>query len=254
MRIAITRPPSAAIERCELTHLERVPISRLRAEAQHHAYEDALRGLGTEVHSLPAEPELPDAVFVEDVAVVVDECAIITRPGAATRRPECDSVARALAPFRDLNFIAAPGTLDGGDVLVLGRRVYVGLTPRTNRDAVQQLESLLGRHGYTATAVDVSGCLHLKSAVTQVAGDLLLVQPAWVDASQFPGFRALAVAPDEPHGANALRVGDTVFVQPAFPRTHDRLEAAGVRTTLLDHSELAKAEGALTCCSILFER
>ena len=254
MYIAITRRPSAAIERCELTHLERVPISLAVAEAQHEAYEAALRALGVEVHALPAEPELPDAVFVEDVAVVTDECAVITRPGAASRRSECASVARALAPYRELHHIAAPGTLDGGDVLVLGRGVFVGLTPRSSRDAVRQLEALLGRHGYTVTAVAVSGCLHLKSAVTQVARDLLLVQPAWVDASQFPGCRAIAVAPDEPHGANTLRVGETVFVQPAFPRTRERLEAEGLRTALLDHSELAKAEGALTCCSIVFER
>ena len=253
MLIAITRGLSAAIERCELTHLEREPISLAVAEAQHEAYEAALRALGASVRALPAEPDLPDAVFVEDAAVVTPECAIITRPGAASRRAECESVARALAPYRELHHIAAPGTLDGGDVLIVGRRVFVGLTPRSNRDAVHQLGDRLGRHGYSVMTVAVNGCLHLKSAVTQVAEGTLLVNPAWVNPAQLPGARCIEIDPTEPFAANALLLRGTVLIQPAFPRTRERLEAAGIPTLACDQSELAKAEGGLTCCSILFE-
>ena len=133
--IAITRPVSETIDRCELTNLERVPINLKRAIFQHQAYEETLRTLGVEVLALPEEPDLPDAVFVEDAAVVLDECAIITRPGADSRLPETESVARALAPYRTLYSIQAPGRLDGGDVLVAGKQIWVGLATRSNQSA-----------------------------------------------------------------------------------------------------------------------
>ena len=145
--IAITRPVSPTIERCELTALERVPIDLQRANAQHHEYVEALKSLGVEVLALPEDPDLPDAVFVEDTAVVLDECAILTRPGADSRKPETESVARALAPYRRLYPIQAPGTMDGGDVLVVGKRIWVGLATRSNHSAIDQMQAFLEPYG-----------------------------------------------------------------------------------------------------------
>ena len=251
MPIALTRKVSPALARCELTHLARSPIDVELAAAQHEAYERTLSKLGCWVVSLPAAPDLPDSVFVEDTAVVVDEVAVITRPGAWSRRPETAAVAAVLAKYRPIVAIEAPGTLDGGDVLRLGRRVLVGVTSRTNREGIAQLGALLAPHGYTVEAVRVSGCLHLKSAVTQVTPDAVLVNPAWVDAAGFPGFAVIEVDAGEPHAANALMVDDAVVYPEAFPKTAARLDRAGARIVAVDVSELAKAEGAVTCCSVL---
>ena len=253
MLTAVTRRVSPAIVRCELTHLERRAIDVERAEGQHRAYEALLAGLGCTVHSLPAEPDLPDSVFVEDAAVVLPELAVITRPGAPSRRPETAGVAAALAPYRTLARIEPPGTLDGGDVLAAGRRVFVGRSTRSDAEGVAQLRRLLEPHGYTVESVEVRGCLHLKSAVTQVASDAMLVNPAWVDTAAFGAWRLVEVDTAEPFAANALLVAGRAVYPEAFPRTRARLAAAGVEVAAVDVSELAKAEGAVTCCSLVFE-
>ncbi len=253
MRIAITRKVSRSIVNCELTHLDRMPIDVEQARQQHRNYEEALQGLGLAVLSLPEEPNLPDSVFVEDCAIVLDECAIITRPGAESRRPETASIAVALAPYRKLFTIQTPGTVDGGDVLTLGKNIYVGLTTRSNRFAIDQVQECLRPYGYTLHGVPVSGCLHLKSAVTQVAEDTLLINPGWVDKEIFPHMDFIEIDPTEPYAANALKIGQSVIYQPAFPKTIERLVAAGIHPILVDQSELAKAEGALTCCSLVFK-
>jgi dimethylargininase len=249
---AITRAVSRSITQCELTHLERVPIDLERAREQHRAYENALRSLGVDVHPLPEEPDLPDSVFVEDTAIVLDECAVITRPGAESRRPETGSVALALAGDRELIVIQAPGTVDGGDVLLLDRTIYVGLTSRSETSAIRQMQAGLAPYGYQVVGVPVTGCLHLKSAVTRAARDLLLVNPAWVETDRFPGFRFLEVDPSEAYAANILTVADVALYQPVFPQTLKKLEAARIPLVLVDASELGKAEGALTCCSLIY--
>jgi dimethylargininase len=253
MLIALTRAVSPSIGRCELLHVAREPIDVARAAQQHREYEQALVRAGCRVEHVPAEPGLPDAVFVEDAAVVVDELAVLTRPGAASRRPEVASVAAALAPYRPLEAIEAPGTLDGGDVLVLGKQVYVGLGGRTNAEGVRQLTQLLAPHGYQVRTVEPCGCLHLKSAVTRVGDSIVLVNPAWIDARVFAGVECLEIEPAEPHAANALLVGDTVLAGAQYPRTRDRLDAHGLDVQTIDLSELAKAEGALTCCSVILD-
>ncbi len=253
MRIAITREVSPAIGRCELTHLERQPIDVELARAQHRAYQACLAGLGCRVETLPAAPELPDSVFVEDVAVVLDELAILTRPGAESRRPEVAAIAEALRPYRPLHAIQAPGTVDGGDVLRVGRCLYVGLSSRSNAAAIEQMREVLAPHGYTVQGVPVAGCLHLKSAVTQVAEATLLINRAWVDPAAFAGLELIEVDPAEPYAANALRVGEELIYPAAFPATRRRLEARGLTVHTVDVSELAKAEGAVTCCSLVFE-
>jgi len=253
MLIAITRAVSRSIVNCELTHLERLPIDLERARLQHLAYEETLRDLGVKVHCLPEEPHLPDSVFVEDTAIVLDECALLTRPGADSRQPEVESIARALAPYRKLFNILAPGRLDGGDVLTVGKRIFVGLSSRSNQVAIDQIQVFLKPFGYTVKSARVTGCLHLKSAVTQVAEGTLLVNPVWVDKTNFPGMRFIEIDPSEQYGANALMVGGRVLTQPAYSKTRARLEAAGIDPLLVDQSELGKAEGALTCCALIFE-
>jgi len=254
MRIAITRQISPRFNECELTHLDRQPIDLDLARAQHHQYEAALRELGCEVISLPPEPDLPDSVFVEDAALVFDEVAVITRPGADSRKPEAESIARALSPYRAMFTIEAPGTMDGGDVLRVGKTVYVGLSSRSNRSGVEQLQGILAPHGYTVKGVEVTGCLHLKSAVTQVSEDTLLINPAWVDRSIFGAMKFIEVDESEPSAANAVWIGGTVLYPSSFPKTRQRLEEAGLRLKIVDASEVAKAEGAVTCCSLIFRR
>ncbi len=252
MLIAITREVSPAITNCELTHLAREPINVERARAQHCQYEELLTELGCKLVRLPAEPALPDSVCVEDTAIVLDELAVITRPGAESRRAETGSVAEVLKPYRKLAHIEPPGTLDGGDVLQVGKTLYVGLSKRSNSQAIEQLHRIVAAFGYSVIAVELHDCLHLKSAVTQVGENTLLVNKAWVDAPVFHRFRLIDVALSEPFAANALLVGDTVIYPAAFPQTLERLEAQGIKVRTVDASELAKAEGGVTCCGLTF--
>jgi dimethylargininase len=253
MYIAITRGLSPSIHQCELTHLARVPIDFEKACQQHQTYEAVLKSLGVEIHSLPAEPRLPDSVFVEDTAVVLDECAIITRPGAESRRAETPSIAAALAPYRKLGQIQPPGQIDGGDVLCIGQRIYIGLSSHSNENAVSQMRGWLEPLGYRFQIVTIAECLHLKSAVTQVADHTLLINPTWVAKAEFADMDFIDVDPSEPSAANALLIGDSVVYQPSYPRTCARLVKAGLSVIPADTSELAKAEGALTCCSLIFQ-
>jgi dimethylargininase len=249
---ALIRSVSPAMARCELTHLARSPIDVALAEHQHAAYSHALATLGCRLLELPSEPDLADSVFVEDTAVALDEIAVLTRPGAASRQPEVDSVAAVLGLWRPCVRIESPGTLDGGDVLRVGRDLYVGQSGRSNAAGIAQLAAAVVPHGYRVVPVPVRGCLHLKSAVTLVAPDTLLVNDECVDRGHWPGLRFVAVAPAEPHAANALLVGDSVIHPASEVRTRERLEAAGVRVVPLDVSEVQKAEGGVTCCSVLF--
>jgi dimethylargininase len=242
---------SPAFAACELTHLARVPIDVEVARGQHRAYEQALIDAGCLVERLDTAPDMPDSVFVEDIAVVFDELAIITRPGAESRRREAPAVVEALAPYRLLHVIEPPGTVDGGDVLVVGRRVFVGRSSRTNEAAFVQMRQILQPYGYTVCDTVVRGCLHLKSAVTALADDLLLVNRGWIDEGAFDGFALLDVEPEEPSAANALRLEDRVIFPASFPRTAERLTQHGFRLEIVDASELAKAEGAVTCCSLI---
>jgi dimethylargininase len=249
--VALTRDVSPALAACELTHLSRVPIDVDRARAQHAAYESVLADAGYRVERLPAAPEMPDGVFVEDVAVVFDEIAIVARPGAESRRAEVRTAAAALSRYREVRTIEAPGTMDGGDVLVAGKRVFVGLSSRTSGSAARQMRALLAPHDYTVHEVAVTVCLHLKSAVTVINEGMLLLNPDWADAASFGGFELVVVDPREPAAANALRLRDRVIFPSAFPRTAERLRTRGLPLISVDVSELAKAEGAVTCCSLI---
>jgi len=252
MLVALTRGVSRSISRCELTHLDREAIDVDLAVRQHLAYEACLETLGCRILSLPQEPDLPDAVFVEDTAVVLDETAVITRPGAESRRPETRRVAETLKSFRSLSLILYPGTLDGGDVLRIGRELFVGRSARSNPEGIRRMSLLLEPFGYSVREISVKGCLHLKSAVTLVSERAVLINPDWVDARHFNGLEILEVDPGEPYAANALLINGTAVYPQAYPATRRRLEKRGIPLAIVDVSELAKAEGAVTCCSIIF--
>lgn len=253
MLTAITRAVSPAVVQCELTFIDRKPIDLARAQEQHHAYEMLLGKLGARVISLPAEPDLPDSMFVEDPAIVLDELAVVLPLGTETRRREAASLAQALSRFRKLEYVVLPGTLEGGDVLRIGRKLFAGLTKRSNAEGLRQLAAILAPHNYEVIVVPVSGCLHLKSAVTYLGRNTLLANRAWFDTAPLAGYEWIDVAPEEPHSANALLLGETVIFPASFPRTRGRIEARGFRVTPLDISELQKAESGLTCSSLLFD-
>jgi len=251
MPIAVTRAISPRFNECEITHIERTPINLDIARAQHSQYVNALKQLGCEVLELPAEADLPDSVFVEDIAFILPHTAVITRPGADSRKPETESIIRALSPYINLIHLQEPATLDGGDVLVIGKNIFIGLSTRSNQDAIDQLRTILKNGGYTVTGVELHDCLHLKSAVTRVDDDTLLINKDWVDTRHFERYELIEVDPSEPHAANCLPIGDSIIYPSSFPKTDARLKARGYKTVSVEVDELAKAEGAVTCCSLI---
>ena len=251
MPVALTRPVPRSLGSCELTHLERTAIDVARAAVQHAEYESALGAIGCRVEHIEAAHHLPDSVFVEDTAIVLDELAVMARPGALSRQPEVESVERAVAPYRKIERIAAPGALDGGDVLRLGGMLYVGISTRTNTEGARQLAAILAPFGYTVRCARVRGCLHLKSAVTELADRAVLLNPEWIDARTFDGYEPVPVHPDEPFAANVLRIGNAVICAAAHRRTADVLRARTCDVHPVDVSELAKAEAGVTCCSLI---
>ncbi|MBI4487101.1 MAG: dimethylargininase, partial [Acidobacteria bacterium] len=240
--------------------LPRVAIDIERARAQHDAYEWALVELGCTIRRIDSAPETPDAVFIEDTAVVLREGAVIARPGAETRRAEVPAVAAALARFGlPQHELTAPATLDGGDVLVVGRQVFIGASARTNVEGIDQMRRLLEPLGYATRAVPVHGCLHLKSAVTAVGRDTVVINRDWAPADAFAGLTLIDIDRDEPHAANALWLPgaaepDGIVIYPAaYPKTRRRLEQRGICVRPVEVDELAKAEGGVTCCALILE-
>jgi dimethylargininase len=251
--VAITRCPGPELVRCELTHIERQPIDPVRALAQHRAYRDALLGAGIRVIEVAADPALPDGVFVEDTAVVLDEVAVITVPVPASRRGEYHAVASALRPFRRLVQLTASAHLDGGDVLRVGRTLYVGQGRRTGEAGLQALAEVVVPLGYAVIPVRLGGCLHLKSACCALDDRTLLLNRAWLEVRPLAGFRLAEVPAEEPWGANVLALPGTVLVSAAYPQTADLVRGLGHPVVALDVSELHKAEAGLTCMSLVFQ-
>ena len=248
----LVREVSPDLARCELTYLERARIDSERARNEHRSYVQALEALGCEVEWLRPLPEHADGVFVEDTAVVLPELAVIARPGAASRRGETETVSAALERHRRLSRLTAPACLEGGDVLRIGRTLFVGVSGRTNAAGVEQLRQALAPHGYGVQPLAVRSCLHLKSACSFIDPDTVLVNPDWVEAAAFGAARVITVDPSEPYGANTLTIAGTTLVSTAFPHTTQRLRAVGVRCLALEVRELHKAESALTCMSLIF--
>lgn len=248
----LVRAVSRSLADCELLHVPRQTFDLDVARQQHAMYVAALRAAGVAVAVLPEEPDLPDATFVEDTVIVLDEIAVICRLGIASRQPEAQRIEREIAIVRPIHRIVAPGTVEGGDVLRIGRTLYVGLSSRTNEEGIRQLRQIVSPFGYAVTVVNVTKCLHLKTGITSPAEGMLLVNAEWINPGPFRGFELVKVPAAEPWGANALAINGTVLVADASPRTADLLESKGLNVRRLDISELQKAEAGLTCLSVLF--
>jgi dimethylargininase len=252
MQMAITRPTGDELQDCELTHIARSPISVPQAISQHDDYLAVLRSLDVTVIELPRLPGHPDAVFVEDTALVLAELGILLRPGAPSRMGELPSMAAALRQYRRCVALQAPATLDGGDLIVFGRRILVGETTRSDADGAAALAELVKPFGYRVDTVPVQGVLHLKSAATVVDDETLIVNPACVDLG-FLGAKVLEVPPAEPQGANVVRVGDSLLADASAPTTIDMLRGHGAAVREVPVDEFAKAEGAISCKGVIFE-
>ncbi|MEM1182306.1 MAG: arginine deiminase family protein [Acidobacteriota bacterium] len=246
-RRALVHRPSPRLQDCELTFLDAAPIDVERAARQHAAYVNRLRRYGFEVTVLDGNLELPDSVFVEDTAVVLDEVAVLTPMGVASRQPESRLMELALGAYRPTVRIAAPAKLEGGDVLRIGRRLFVGQGTRTDAGGLRALAAIAEPLGYSVVGVPVTGCLHLKTGCTAPDDGTVLMNRDWVDPRPFVGLRRLDVPPSEPFGANVLRLGDGAVALPAeFAETRDLLIRSGFRVESLAISEFLKAEAGLT--------
>ena len=251
MLTAITREVNTGMGNCELTFMPRVGIDIGLASQQHQQYQSVLSSLGCDVITAPTVSGLADSVFIEDTALVLDELAVLCRPGAESRRAEVTGVRNILQRYRTLESIQLPGTLDGGDLLRIGNVIFAGLSTRSNQSGIDQLRDIVIDYGFSVKTVKTTKCLHLKSAVSEVAPGTLLINPDWIDDSAFDDYELIEADREEPHGANALLVGRNVLFPASFPRTTDKLVTRGINVTPIDLSELQKAEGAATCCSLI---
>jgi dimethylargininase len=250
---ALTHKVSPRLAECEVTFVERSPIDLRLAARQHEDYCAALEKLGVVVRELSENESYPDSCFVEDTAIVLDEVAIICSMGVSSRRGETELIERELSEYRDIARISLPATIEGGDVLRIGKKIFVGQSSRTNLEGIEELARLTEPHGYRVVPVRARGSLHLKSACTAIDDETLFVNPDWVELDAFSGFNLLHTPAEEPWSANVLRVGETVCVQAGFPRAAALIEREHGRVELVDISELRKAEAGLTCSSIIFE-
>ncbi|MDH3550083.1 MAG: dimethylargininase, partial [Gammaproteobacteria bacterium] len=232
--VAVTRELTAAIGNCELTFLHRSAIDFALAQQQHRDYQSALSSLGCEVVVVPAPPGLADSVFIEDTALVLDDIAVMLRPGVASRQPEVAGVAEVLQQYKPLKAIEPPGTIDGGDLLRVGNRIFAGLSTRSNQSGIQQLRDIVSDFGMTVETVETTKCLHLKSAVSEVAPGTLLINTDWISSSAFKDFELIPADKEETHAANALRIGKNLIYPSSFPRTMDALVNRGIDVIPVD--------------------
>lgn len=254
MLVALTRGVSSNIGDCLLTHLTRQRIDAGKAIKQHRAYEECLRQVGMHVISLPVEPDMPDAVFIEDPAIVLDEIALIGRMGAMKRQAEAKGLTRVLSAIRPLKFMDPPATLEGGDRVRIGRTLFVGISSRTNLSGVEQLQSILGPFDYEVKSVKVTGCLHLTTGCSYLGNHTVLMNPDWIDATGFDDYNIIRTPPEEPWAANTIVIGDgALLLSASFPRTRALLEQRGFDVRVTNISELEKAEAGLSCMSLIFE-
>jgi dimethylargininase len=250
--LALTHVPSPKMENCVRTYIERAPIDRIRAVRQYEEYCRLLRHCGVEVQTLDVNLELPDCVFIEDTAIVLDEVAVLASKGTPSRRAEPAGIESELRKYRDVQRIEVPATIEGGDVLCVGRTVLIGLSSRTNRAGASALEAVIGRYGYQSVLVPVQRCLHLKTACTALDEKRLLVNAAWLDVKALRDFELLQVPEEEPWAANVLLAGASACVAADHVRTAERIRGLSFDVQTIDLSEFAKAEGGTTCLSILF--
>lgn len=220
--------------------------------SQHAAYTEALKKLGLTVEVLEAQEAYPDAHFVEDTAVVFPEAAVITNPGADARKGEEVTIEAALCAHRPIEKITAPGTVDGGDILMVGRHFFIGVSDRTNQAGAEQLGAIVTKYGYTWTPVPVAAGLHFKSSVNYVGKNTLLVTEAFKDRSELNGYALLVLDPDEEYAGNTLLINETLIMPQGYPKTRAKLETLGLPIVELETSETRKMDGGLTCLSLRF--
>ena len=249
--LALTHLPSPNMASCELTHIAREPIDLAVAARQHEAYCGMLRDCGFEVRTLDANLRYPDCVFIEDTAIVLDEVAVLASMGAESRRAEPGGIEPELRRHHEILRIKPPATIEGGDVLRIGRKLLVGISARTNRAGIEALAAIARRYNYDVLPVDVRGCLHLKSAVTALPDGSLLLNPAWLDVEALRRFQLVSIPAEEPSATNVLLAGGRVCMAAAYSQTASLLRDRGFEVRTIDLSEFAKAEGCATCLSLL---
>lgn len=254
MLLGLTHIVASNLASGELTYLDREAVNLSLAQRQHEQYCSMLVSLGVELTVLDINKNLPDSCFVEDTAIVLDEIAIITSMGTSSRRSEPAGVKQELSKYRETVDIHLPATIEGGDVLRIGKTLFVGLSSRTNTLAISALTDIVKPFGYTVVAVPVTGCLHLKTACTAILDDVLLINPAWIDTAPLQGYTVVPVAPDEPWAANTIRVDEAICAQADFPKTLERVQKFASHIELLSISEFRKVEAGLSCLSILFKK
>ena len=249
--IAITRKPGKNFGQ-GITSADLGEPSYARMLTQHRVYSDTLIQIGLQVNELPPLPNYPDAYFVEDVAVVTAEVAVISNPGAPARNGEQQHIEPILAEYRELACIEPPGTLDGGDVLMVGKKFFIGISERTNPQGAAQLGEILKRHGYTWVSVRVGAGLHLKSHVNWVGGNVLLIGAAFAGQPEFDGYTQIQINPAEEYACNTLWINGTLLTPKGFPNTREQLTTLGLPIIELETSEVHKMDGGLTCMSLRF--
>ena len=251
--IALTHVPSPRLVDGERTYVARDPIDFSAALREHAGYCALLGECGAQVRTLDVNRELPDSVFIEDTAIVLDEVAVMMSMGAASRRPEPAGIEPVLREYREIERVELPACLDGGDVVTVGRRVLVGASSRSNRAGIESLRDTVGRFGYAVTAVPVTRCLHLKTACTALPDGRLVVNRALIDVEPLMPFGLVDVPPIEPYAADVALVNDHVIVSAEHPRTAELLDGLGFKVRPVNVFEFAKAEGGVTCMSLIFE-
>ena len=252
MLMAITHLPSPNLQNCELTFLESEAINIEKANEQHKNYCALLERCGANVIVLSENIALPDSVFVEDPIIVFDEVGVLTSMGVESRRAESEYMGKIFSKYRKIERITLPAKIEGGDVLKVGKKIFVGESKRTNKEGIQALEAIIKPFGYEVIAVKVFGCLHLKTGATALDDKTVFVNSDWVDAEAFQGFAKVEALSDEPFGANVLKIGDILCMNEAFPKSIALIKSLGYMVDSVNISEFVKAEAGLTCMSVPF--
>jgi len=248
----LTHLPSPSLEQCELTFLNSEPINIKKALKEHEAYREMINSCGANVIVIDKNIDLPDSVFVEDPIIVFDEVAILTSMGVESRRKESATMEQVFLKYREIKRIELPSKIEGGDVLKIGKQIFVGKSTRTNAQGIRDLREILTPYGYEVIAVKVAGCLHLKTGCTALDDKTLLINPEWIDSKVFTGFRQIIVPREEPFGANILKINEIICMNEAFPKTIELVVSLGYKVKSTDITEFVKAEAGLTCMSVPF--
>ncbi len=251
MTIALTRRPSSSLSTCEVTYVPPGRINHEFALQQYESYCQALREMGIEVQQLSPLEAYPDSVFIEDNAIVLDELAVVTTMGVSSRLGEVTSLRPILSQCRRVFDISPPATIEGGDVLRMGKRLFVGRSSRTNHFGVEALRAIVTPLGYEVLAVGIQQCLHLKTACTPLDEETLLVNPAWLDMAVLKPYRFVPVPSTEPFGANVLCLAQGILANAQYPRTVALIEKKWPSVRAVDLSEFSKAEAGVTCLSLI---